>query len=244
MLRTNVASTDEVRRRVAFAAISELKTSELEGDVAEYLDDPDPLMQRRAIGVLGVLGSHVADQRLLANLDPSGNEAVIKVSLETLVKLDVYSWDKFRPLLDYPYITVRETLIGRLIEKSAVYEQDLRHELESAAGMASIEPPLSTRALRSILKVFYSASLMPDESCVQAISIVLGHEDWGVRADAVHVVRHWQDLLKQELAAGGDPSAAMFLESVIEPLVQQVDAVLKTETDPFVLFIGNDQKRD
>jgi len=242
ILQANLASTEEIRRRIALAEISELNADELEDMVAVILDEPDPGMQRRAISTLGALESHVADDRLLGNLNPASEEALIKVSMETLFSLDVYCYDRLRPLLDYPYISMRETLIGKLVENIEAYDHDLREALFFETGLSPvgyIPPPLSTRALRSILKVYATAELGPDERLTGPILVLLDHEDWGVRADAVLVVWHWQALADEELARGGDPSYAMLMYELIEPLVEQADEMLETETDPYVLFVGS-----
>ncbi|MFH1675533.1 MAG: HEAT repeat domain-containing protein, partial [bacterium] len=197
IIRENLETTDEIRMRVAMAEITDLKASELEGDVAKLLDEPDPYMQRRAIGVLGSIGSHVADEKLLANLNPSYDEALIKVSLDNLFTLDVRAWDLIRPLLEYPTITVREDLIGKLVANPGMYVTELKRELVNSTIPAfGSETPdaLSVRALRSVLKVFSKAEIVPDQDCVNSISILLENSDWGVRADAVLVVKHWMEM--------------------------------------------------
>jgi len=250
IVRENLESDDQMRRRVALAEISTLKIMDLEAEVAAILDDPDPAMQRRAIGVLGAIESHAADARLVENLHATDDEALVKVCMETLFSLGVYSWDEFRQLLDYPYISVRETLIGKLAENDEAYAGDLWRELNESASATSGVHMLShvdgtggldTRALRSLLKVFTKSDLEPDEAAINAITILLNHEDWGVRADAVGLARHWEELSRQVLATSGDPSYAMYLISIVEPLASSVDAMLLTETDPYVLFVGNEE---
>ncbi len=240
ILRENLANDENIRKRVALSIISTLKTSELEDMIAEILDDPDPGMQRRAIGALGDIDSHSADDRLLTNLCAIDDEALVKVSMETLFKLDVYCWDGIRPLLDHPYISVRETLIGQLKSHAEKYEADLCDELFWVTGLSYYgyaPPPISIRMLRSILKVFRSAKIAPDSRLITAISILLEHDDWGVRADAVQVVYRWRDMADDEMARGGDPSYAMDLIFLIEPLIGQVEKMHDTESDPYVLFV-------
>ena len=235
VLKKNLESHDYTRITVALSVISVLKPMELENSVAALMDDPDPANQRRAIGVLGILGSHVADQRLLANLDPTKDEALIKNSMDALFKLQVQCWAQLRPLLEYPTITVREDLIGDLINNASMYDKELRTELNDTANGA--DNALDTRALRSVLKVFASGAMLPDDGTANAISIFLKADDWGTRADAVKVVQRWHDLANQAVKAEGDPLAAIEYQNLVEPLLAQLDDMKKTETDPFVLFV-------
>lgn len=241
MVRENISSGEEMRVRVALAEISTLKLTELEGEVAALLDDPDPQMQRRAIGVLGAIESHVADEQLLQNLSAYDDEALIKVSMEALFALDVFCWEELRPLLDYPYISVRDTLIRKLVGNADTYDYSLVRELAEASGTTNrdeVTPALSTRALRSVLDFFARAEVDPDPGVIDSVSVLLHHEDWGVRADAVRVAYHWDDLARERLATSGDPSYAMQLLDIIEPLLREVEEVLEDETDPYVLFVG------
>ncbi len=254
VLRTNLASTNRIRRSVALVEISDLKANELESQVALILDDPDPAMQRRAIGVLGVLGSHAADERLLANLDPSNDEALIKVSMETLFTLEVKCWDRLRLLLDFPHITVRETLIGKLAGKPEMYEQELRSELLGSAmpNPGGNSTPLNSRSLRSLLKIFANGELVPDAGSVEVMHFLLQDEDWGVRADAIKVVNHWEEMTveppAEEPAAVDTPAEETVpidraaIAQLIKPLVAEVEELLATETDPYVLFIGTENE--
>ena len=267
----NLESDVEMRRRIALAEITTLKLTELELNVAEILDDPDPNMQRRAIGVLGALESHIADTQLLENLSVMDDEALIKVSMETLFSLDVYCYNQLRFLLDHPYISVRDTLIGLLAAHSNIYTHteesedfhnavaystDLYEELYWESGqsyIAYIMPDLSTRALRSVLKIFATGTLPPDSRAVTAISILLENEDWGVRADAVKVVHRWLELSIEpepvEETVEGEIDGEVPVEEplleldydeisdLIEPLLDQLEEMKDTETDPYVLFV-------
>ncbi|MCX6644930.1 MAG: HEAT repeat domain-containing protein [bacterium] len=280
VVRENLMSDEEMRRRDALAEIATLKLTDLEQDVAAILDDPDPAMQRRAIGVLGAIGSHVADERIIQNLTVIDDEALVKVSMDTLFMLDVYCYDQLRPLLDHPYISVRESLIGQLALNSDIYaitnNPDLDpaiKELKLANATAYIAdlcedlclwpgqmasglgiPELSTRAFRSLLEVFATGKIPPDQQTVAAISNLLSNEDWGVRADAVKVVNHWNVMsIKPEPVEEVETSTdATETEAVTEPLLEpnyagiadiieslldHLDGMRLTETDPYVLFV-------
>jgi hypothetical protein len=221
------------------AAITDMKLMDLESDVAALLDDPDPYNQRRAIGTLAAIGSHFADERLKANLDPAGDEALIKASMDSLFMLENADYALVRPLLNYPYITVREDLVSKLIEKTDTYAQDFRNELQQGAnpsGIASSFAPLDIRGLRSILKVWSKAALVPEEADVSAIMVLLDHEDWGVRADAIRVIRHWQKAAEEAFAGGGDPSAALLVLDLIQPAELKILRMVAAETDPYILY--------
>ena len=233
ILEANLESDEDMRRRVAMAEISSLKTMELENLVAAILDDPDPGMQRRAIGVLGALESHIADERIISNLRNVDDEALVKVSMETLFSLDAAGYTDLRPLLEHPYISVRETLIGKLVGNVENYHQDLRSDLANYDR-------LSTRTLRSILKIFATAQIFPTESEALTITELLSHDDWGVRADAVMVVNHWWDMIDVGLDTMGDPSAVLLMIQVTEPVKEILEEMLATETDPYVLFVAGD----
>jgi hypothetical protein len=239
ILRTNLKSGDYVRMRVAMAAITEMKLMDLESDVAALMDDPDPANQRRAIGTLAAIGSHFADERLKANLDPAGDEALIKACMDSLFMLENADYALVRPLLSFPYITVREDLVSKLIEKTDIYAQDFRNELQQAAnpsGIASSFAPLDIRGLRSILKIWSKATLVPVEADVDAITALLDHEDWGVRADAIRVIRHWQKAAEEAFAGGGDPSAALLVLDLIQPAELKILRMVASETDPYILY--------
>ena len=251
VLSENLLSDDEMRTRVAMAVISNQKVTDLEDDVAGMLDDVSPEMQRRAIGVLGALGSHAADEKLIANLFSSNDEALIKVCVETLFSLDVSCFDELRMLLGHPTITVRETLINRIVAKPELYADDLRIELIEnvfpPAGLSFDTPPLNTTGLRSLLKVFAKADIEPDAEIIDAVAVLLINTDWGIRADAVWIVRHWEDLA--EVMVKPEEGEGLLsrikypgLGKMIRGIMKKVDEMVDTETDPYVLFVlGEDE---
>jgi len=255
VLIENLEGDEDMRRRIALAEIATLKVTELEDIVADILHDPDPAFQRRAIGVIGALESHAADIQLIANLATWDDEALIKVSMETLFSLGVDCYDELRPLLDHPYISVRETLVGLFAAHTDLYESDLFRDLLENATPTNLRhspPPLEARALRSLLKVFRTSEMVPDAGIIEAVSVLLDHEDWGVRADAIEVVQHWQDMAVPPEPS--EESAELTAEEVVEeidydalriliqPLVDKVELLIENETDPYVLFIGTRER--
>jgi len=244
ILVENLESDEDMRRRIALAEIATLKVIETEDMVAGMLNDPEPGFQRRAIGVLGALESHAADERLIENLSVVDDEALIKVSMEVLFGLEVSCWDELRPLLDHPYISVRETLIGLLASHYDMYADDISREfgyvLEPDSGPAGHDP-LSIRALRSLMKVMTTTDNFPDYIVVNAVFELLMHEDWGVRGDAVGLVVHWHDMsqfaptedMTDEDMPLYDPAVVM---TMIETHLDYISLMELSETEPYVLF--------
>ncbi|MCK4719579.1 hypothetical protein KAU08_02905, partial [bacterium] len=81
------------------------------------------------------------------------------------------------------------------------------------------------------------------------ISILLEDDDWGVRADAVRLVHHWQEMsIEPEVVESdeGEEEAGVEIDyeeiaELIQPLLVQLEAMRETETDPYVLFVLNDE---
>ncbi len=249
VLRENLASDEDMRRRIALAEINTLQATELEAEVAAILDDPDPGMQRRAISVIGGLGSHVADERLIANLAEVDDEALVKASMEALFQLEVYTWDNLIPLLDHPYISVRETYIRLIADHFPEYSSRLLYCLFELNWNPDRRPMINRRAVRSILEILaitdsvgHIQSSQPD--LIETLGDALDHPDWGVRADIIKIAIHWQELASVEVTEDTpeeeipdyDPE---LLTEWIAPLVEQIKELLETETDPYVLFIGD-----
>jgi hypothetical protein len=239
ILRENLESDIQMRNRVALGVTGELKLTELEDDVAAILDNEDEAMQRRAISTLGSINSHVADARLYGYLE-NPDEAMVKASVEALFALDVYCFDEISPLLSHPYISVRETLINLIAGKMDMYEPDLRAViLEFASrvqGGNGDEIPIPYRAIRSILKVYAKAEYYPDEELSGAVLAMMESDDWAIRADAVRIVNHWNEIARKALDTSADPSYAMVLVDYAEWVDSEMRRILVREENPYVLF--------
>ena len=220
VLRQNATSDNETRRRVALYLIGELKLKALEDVVAGFLDDEE--MRRRAIGVLGQIESHAADEMLIEYLSPESEEPLILTSLSVLTKLEADCYPQLRRLLDYPLMSVREALVNRLVEHESAYGDAARGDVVEGSD-------LSLRARRTLLSALARFTGPPDASLVAAVADMLSADDWGLRADAVRVVRHWQTL------EGID-------EALIAPAVATMNALLANETDPYVRFAGEEER--
>ncbi len=244
VLRDNLESGEEMRIRIALAVISELKVVDLETEVAKFLDDPVPEMQRRAIATIGAIGSDVANAQLIKNLS-SDDEALVKASLEVLIDQEVQCYADLRLLLDSPTITVRETLVTKLAGKIHAYSDALYDELIDAAATsraAGYPPRLSVRGIRSLLRILQQSDIPADEGMADAISILMEYPDWGVRADAILVVKHWIDMSTRMFSEDdeGYPGPKWpGLDKTIGPLISDIDRIKSEETDPYVLFVAN-----
>ncbi len=232
LLRRNAAAAGDTRRNVALYLIGELKLSDLADAVTPLLDSPDQALQRRAMGVLGQLGSHSADDKLLELLEPGADESVLRVALTTLTDLEVPCYGKLRPLLNHPMTTLREALVNQLVKHWAVYGPEVVADVNTVGMWLGPEmlgepapPTLSElRAQRTLLLILSRVEPTPDLPCAEAVSRMLVGADWGLRADAVRVVRHWQKL------AVDKPE----LDAELKPVVEWMEQQLKDETDPYV----------
>ena len=257
LLIRNAGSESEIRRNVALYLIGELKLTACESAVVAQMSNPDPAIQRRAIGVLGLIGSHAADAQLIAMLDPAADEAQLRIALTTLTDLKVDCYAQLRPLLDYPMVTVRETLINQLVKHWDLFENHVSvdvqrgmlaygkdvYSAEQAAqhkqelerlGIEQMDAPIkaedapSPRALRTLLTVLARETDGPRMLNVAAGMKLLGADDWGLRADAVRLVKHWQQL----------QAAGVEVTDTTQYAYEQLEALKAAETDPYVKFVA------
>jgi hypothetical protein len=220
MLRENAESGNVTRQKAALHVIGSLKLTRLEQVVVDLLEGGDANVSRRAIGVLGSIGSHVGDDKLIAMLDPDRHaEPLVTAALSTLITLEVDCYVHLRPLLEYPLVPIRETLVKELAAHHDFYGESVSADLADPAAH-------SPRALRSLLGVTTAHDGHPDELLIASVETCLSSEDWGVRGDAVRLVRHWQHL------AEGDDEQTGQLASLSEAL----ERMLLVEADPYVLF--------
>ncbi len=219
VLRENAGSEDTTRNTVALYLIGELGFPELEDAVVPFLDDDE--LQRRAIGVLASIGSHAADERLKAMLDPEGDEMLIRSAMSALVKLEAASYEDLQPLLGHPLVSVREALTNLLCENYETYRAGLRE------GFCS-KGRYGVREMRTVLAVLMRAETAPDELMLQVVMKCLQSDDWGLRADAVRCIRRWWEVAEVDYA-------------VIAPALKAMREMLADEDDPFVLFAGNEE---
>ncbi|MBN2082704.1 calcium-binding protein [bacterium] len=250
VLRENAQSGDTDRETAALYLTGELKYIELEDMVVGFLEHEDSSLVRRAIGVLGSIESHAADQNLIDLLDPARNdEAMIKAAMTTLITLEVDCYDDLRPLLDYPLLSVRGELVNQLAAHWEVYGEQVTNDLLSHLDPAAMpalavlprsdveSTPLETagknplRSIRSLLEILARADGSYNLANDLAVRAMLSHDDWGVRADAVRVIRHWQKLAEADEEIAGS----------IAEIVEAMEAMLAEETDPYVLFVAGEK---
>jgi hypothetical protein len=214
LLRRNLETQSERRRRVALHLAGELGFAELEAGVVRLLEAGDDLEARRAAGVLEKLRSHAGDARLRTWLAKGGDERRILVALGTLMGLESDVWKDVRPLLDHPLVSVRSRLATLAAEHKKVYGAALLADLGSK--------DLTDRASRTILDALVRGAVLPNGAAATAAFKLLGHDDWGMRADAARYMRSWST--ESPFASG--------------PLIERLEERMEKETDPFVRFAG------
>ncbi len=218
IVKENLISDDDMRIRQAMYLVGELKLKNLENDVAALLNVKE--YQRRAISVLGLIGSHVADDRLKAMLAPNNEEATIRVAITTLFQLKSANYDDLRPLLDHPLISIRDTLMNLFVANYEGYRDAIRNDLENNAS-------LTIRQQRTLLAIAARGETEPTQALMDAVSARFASDDWGMRADAVRCARKWAALKGMKRAA-------------IAPLMRAMREMLAKETEPYVLFTAEE----
>jgi hypothetical protein len=198
LLGRQLASGDPQRISSGLTVASDLNLPQVGDSVAALLDNPDLGLQRRALGTLGVLGSHSADARVLALLSPATDERLLKTAIITACKLKLECYAQLRALLDVPKFTARDALLGQLAEHYETYAAGLDADLRQPRG-------LSATAQRTLLLAYARLAARPAPALLAALPQYLGHTDWGVRSDAVVLAEHWRTLV-----AGDAALAALF----------------------------------
>jgi len=222
-LDENAQSGEYERQKTVLYLISELKITDLEYVVTGFFEQDDPALTRRAIGVLGNLGSHSADENLIDMLTTAkGDELLLTAAMNALTKLNVDCYGDLRWILGHELISVRVQLVKQLAGQWDAYGDEVVADLE-----AMIMGDAETRELRSLLDVLARVDYNPaDSELVGLMPWLLTDGDWGVRADAVRVVRRWEQKMDEDFVVAPDVLA----------LVEDMEAMLKTETDPYVLY--------
>ncbi|MDQ3023397.1 MAG: HEAT repeat domain-containing protein [bacterium] len=204
ILATQLVSGEDARIRNALQIIAELKLTDMGETLAALLDSPDPAVKRRAVSVIGQIGSHAADEKLLALLDDATayeprlkDEKLLKVVVESAIslELDLPHNTVLHSLLEHESFAVRDTLVQQLALHQGAYGEKL-HLL--AALYSGIEP-VQSRRLRSIARVYLAAQSLPPamgsltsaDEVAHALSVLFHVEDAGVRSDAHMLAQHW-----------------------------------------------------
>jgi hypothetical protein len=185
LLRRQLADADDNRKTAALRIIGDLKLESLGADVATLLTHPDPPLQRRVIGVLGLTGSHAADDQLVALLGT--DEAMTKVAVEALTGLRVEAYPQLSPLLADPSFMVRDTLVNQLVANFDWYKADIHDDFMNHSA-------LPVRGQRSLMQVLMRVQDAPSAEMIGKLWGLLQSADWGVRADAVRLTEHWDGL--------------------------------------------------
>lgn len=230
LLRRNLASPVDRRKRLSLTLVGELKVKALEAEVAALLDAPDESLPRRVAGVLAALGSHAGDARLVrwlasahraAGSTDRGDEARILAALGVLLGLGSDAGPEVENLLDHPLVTVRTRLATLLAERGEPYAATLRRWLLKGPSF----PDPAARALRTVLDAYHRGPLLPDAPLARAVAALLEHGDPGVRADAARLLRRWA------AAPKADPA-------VVAEAIGVLTRRLADEPDPLVRTAG------
>jgi hypothetical protein len=190
LLARQLATGDSQRQMSALSVAGELVLPGVGDAVAKLLDDPDAGMQRRALGTLGLLGSHTADARVIALLDPATSEPLLKAAIATAIKLKLDCYPQLRTLLDVPKFTARDALRGLLAANMETYGTQVLADFDQPSD-------LSVTAQRTILGVFRAYDKVPKPKSFGMLDKYFSHPDWGVRSDAAALVDHWHELMQK-----------------------------------------------
>jgi hypothetical protein len=193
LLSRQLASGDAQRELSALVVASDLGLPQVGDSVAKLLDDPDMAMQRRALGTLGALGSHSADARVLALLQPGTDERLLKTAIGTAAALKLDCYPQFRALLDVPKFTARDELAGQLAAHYAAYGAGLKQDFLNPDGLGLV-------AQRTLLRAYLNAPDAPDAALLRGLPRYLASADWGMRSDAAALAEHWRPLVKADAA--------------------------------------------
>lgn len=214
-LRRNLADGTTRRRKVALWLAGEMKERAVEDAVVALLGVTEQGLDRRAAGALQRIGSHAGDETLLAWIADGKDELRVMAALGTLLGLDTACYPAVRPLLAHPLISVRSRLATLLAGHDAAYGKALRAELSAE--------DLSLRVRRTVLDVLARTKALLDEAPLKAVTDLLEHSSWGVRADAARVLQ--RQLAREELP----PAARTKIE-------QALAARFAEETDAYARF--------
>ena len=243
-IREASASDVYTQRNCVLRVVGDLKLIELEDVVTGYFDDPQ--LRRRAIGVIGKIGSHAADEQLLRMLndaigDEGGvDEKELQAAIISAANLELKCSLPLFLLLEHEIVSVRECVAGQLVVKWDTYRNDMEMWLGFNCGIASGFGPsgsggravnISDTGLRALLAVLRRLDDVPREYTVYSVSLLADNPDWGLRADAISLLRHWDSLpLKGEL------------RRQLNDVMHGVKTSMRDETHPYVLHVWNETK--
>ncbi len=183
MLKRKLEKDDQAAKSSALFLAGVLKIKELEDEAVKLLDDEK--FRRQTVRVLGQLNSRVGDEKIIDLMKESDSEHFILSAAEKLAQSQNSYWRELRPLMDYPLVSVREAVCSLVAENFEPYFPLIQSEL-------SQYDELNTRMLRSLLRILQLTE--PVDAAVRlkfSLLSLLEHEDWGVRADCIKVIKSW-----------------------------------------------------
>ncbi|MCB1185818.1 hypothetical protein KDL29_01515 [bacterium] len=225
------ADTDVyTQRNCVLRVIGDLKITELGDVVINYFGDTK--LRRRAIGVMGMIGSHAADEELLAMLsDPATDEKDLQSAIVSAATLGLDCAPLYLALLDHPHITVRDCVSGQLRAHWDQYGVDCLAMLDQQAQLrsGSIPPDRSQMAsvtqVRCLLRTLQTLEELPSVDTIQSVTLLLGDKDWGIRGDSTALNNKWQ--------AQDNPDAA----DALALMRRNLDMMIGNENNPYVLNV-------
>lgn len=176
LLRSNLASADEVRAVAALQTIGELGEKALESEVAALLAHPDEARARRAAGTLARIGSEAGQETLLDWLAPARDERTIGAALDALVGTSAPIEAALRVLLGDSRFDVRGRLVALLAKHYPLHATWIEADLA--------DNDLEPRRLRTLLDIVARAAPQQSQSLGTTLAQLAGHPDPGVRRDA------------------------------------------------------------
>ncbi|MCB1216055.1 HEAT repeat domain-containing protein [bacterium] len=227
----DAADTDVfTQRNCVLRVIGDLKLSDLGDVVTEFLEDPQ--LRRRAIQVLGMIGSHAADAELLAMLaDPATDEKDLQAAVVSAAALELDCGSAFLGLLDHQHVSVRDCVSGQLRAHWEQYGGECLAMLGKQALLRSGSIPpdrsqlASTTQLRCVLRMLQTLEDPPSTDTVESVILLIGDKDWGVRGDSTALHNKWQDQ--------DNPDAA----EALAQMKRNLDMMIVHEHNPYVLNV-------
>ena len=212
-------ATSSGGRRIGLYLVGELKATALETAVVARSSrrrrGSPAARRRRARAARQPRGRRGAEDVARAAQD----ERKIQTALGTLLGLESDVYADVRALLDHPLMSVRTRLSALLVGHAAAYLDAVRADLAAS--------DLSDRARRTCSTCWSVRGPRRTPATCWSCEVLLEHDDWGVRADTVRLLRRW---VRDEAA---DPTCS-------RRRWRASTALLETETDPYVRFCARE----
>lgn len=142
-----------------------------------------------------MIGSHAADEELLAMLrDQTTDEKDLQAAIASAASLELECGRDFIKLLSHPMVTVRECVSGQLRAHWDAYSAVVYDALPSAGDLPAGDEGDQVTETRMLLTTLQRLTEIPPVEATDRVALLLSNEDWGVRADAVLLIKHWHGM--------------------------------------------------